>query len=97
MKELRWLREEPKSRPFFIFYFLFFIFYFLLYFLFCFYLRPKAEAISTKIACNRKGYGRNKLPPSPSHRRGGGKRGKKTPGLKPAPSARGLKTTTKYT
>jgi len=47
MKELRWLREEPKSP---VFLFLFFLF-FLSYFKFCFWLRPKAEAISTKIAC----------------------------------------------
>ena len=60
-------------------------------------MRPKAEAISTKTASNCNGYGRNKLPPSPTHRQGGGNCGRKTPGLKPAPSARALKTATKYT
>ena len=49
------------------------------YFKFCFYLRPKAEAISTKIARIRNGYGRNKLPPSPTHFQGGGNRGRKDP------------------
>jgi len=33
MKELRWLREEPKSQVFFLFFFLlFFYFYFYFYF-----------------------------------------------------------------
>ena len=74
MTELRWLREEPKSHVFFFFSHFFF---FLSHFKFCFLLRPKAEAISTKIACNHNGYGCNKLPPSPTHRRGGGNRGRK--------------------
>jgi len=53
--------------------------------------------MSTKTACNQNGYGRNKLPPSPTYRRKNRNHGRKTLGLKPAPSARALKTTTKYT
>jgi len=58
----------------------------------------EAEGRSNKYknSTHPQGYGRNKLPPSPTHRRGGGNRWRKTPGLKPAPSARALKTTTQY-
>jgi len=58
----------------------------------------EAEGQSNKYknSTNPKGYGRNKLPPSPTHGQGGGNRGK-TPGLKPAPSAQALKTTAKCT
>jgi len=59
----------------------------------------EAEGRSNKYknSTHPEGYGRNKLPPSPTHRRGGGNRRRKPTGLKPAPSARALKTSGKYT
>jgi len=59
----------------------------------------ETEGLSNKYknTTHPEGYGRNKLPPSPTHPRGGGNRGRKAPGLKPAPSARALQTATKYT
>jgi len=58
----------------------------------------EAEGRSSKYknSTHPEGYGRNKLPPRLTHRRGGGNRRQNTPGLKPAPSARVLKITTKY-
>jgi len=53
--------------------------------------------MSTTIAHIRDGYGRNKLPPSATHRRGGGNHGRKTLGPKDAPSAGALKTRTGFT
>ena len=68
MKQLRWLHEEPKSGAFFVFLF----FYHILTFV-------SSWGRSTKGARNCEGYGRKKLPPSPTYRRGDGNCGGQKP------------------